>query len=71
MCPLNPQDDPFPEMAGVRTYPLASRASLVSVEDFCATPEPLPGFESFIDSLPEIYAGAQLKNSSPASWRPS
>ncbi|MEO2093088.1 MAG: hypothetical protein ABGY71_03395 [bacterium] len=61
MCPLNPQDDPFPEMAGVRTYPLASRASLVSVEDFCATPEPLPGFESFIDSLPEIYAGAQLK----------
>jgi hypothetical protein len=53
--------DPFPAMRGVRTYPLAGRPSLVRIEDFCAVPEPLPGFAGFVDSLPDIYAGAHFK----------
>jgi hypothetical protein len=31
------------------------------VEDFCQVPEPLAGFASFVDSLPDIYAGAHFK----------
>ena len=53
--------DPFPPMAKVRTYPLASRASLVRLADFCDTPEPIPGFGAFVDSLPDIYAGKHFK----------
>jgi hypothetical protein len=53
--------DPFPEMKRVRTYPLASRPSLVRLEDFCETPEPPPGFAAFVDSLPDIYAGKHFK----------
>jgi hypothetical protein len=53
--------DPFPRMREVRTYPLASRRSLVNVRDFCATPEPVPGFHHFIDSLPDIYVGKHFK----------
>ncbi len=48
-------------MRGVRTYPLASRRSLVSIADFCTVPEPTPGFADFIDSLPDIYAGTEFK----------
>ena len=59
--PMNPSQDPFPAMAGVSTYPLADRPSLVRVEDFCSTPEPMDGFEDFVDSLPDIYAGAWFK----------
>jgi len=58
---MNRDRDPFPEMQRVRTYPLAERASLVRVEDFCEVPEPLAGFESFVDSLPDIYAGKWFK----------
>lgn len=53
--------DPFPALQGVRTYPLAERPSLVRVRDFCQVPEPLPGFEAFVDSLPEIYAGKHFR----------
>jgi hypothetical protein len=53
--------DPFPEMKRVRTYPLASRKSLVRLEDFCETPEPPAGFAAFVDSLPDIYAGKLFK----------
>jgi hypothetical protein len=53
--------DPFPAMQGVRTYPLASRPSLVGAGDFCEVPEPLPGFGAFVDSLPDIYAGKHFK----------
>ena len=56
-----PSQDPFPEMQGVRTYPLESRRSLVRAEEFCSVPEPLPGFEGFVDSLPDIYAGILFK----------
>ena len=48
-------------MKRVRTYPLASRPSLVALSDFCQTPEPPPGFAAFIDSLPDIYAGKHFK----------
>jgi hypothetical protein len=58
---MNPGSDPFPAMAGVRSYPLAERPSLVRVEDFCSVPEPLAGFEGFVDSLPDIYAGKWFK----------
>jgi hypothetical protein len=53
--------DPFPAMASVRTYPLASRPSLVKLSDFCQVPEPVADFERFVDSLPEIYAGKHFK----------
>lgn len=52
---------PFPPMKSVRTYPLASRESLVHVRDFCSVPEPLPNFDEFVDSLPDIYAGIHFK----------
>jgi hypothetical protein len=48
-------------MRSVRTYPLASRPSLVDLSDFCRTPEPFPEFARFYDSLPEIYAGKHFK----------
>jgi hypothetical protein len=53
--------DPFPQMRGVRTYPLASRPSLVELSEFCQVPEPLAGFDGFVDSLPDIYAGKHFK----------
>ncbi|MCB9916689.1 MAG: hypothetical protein H6828_16315 [Planctomycetes bacterium] len=61
MRPLDPELDPFPAMRAVRTYPLASRRSLVSLDQFCEVPEPLDGFEGFVDSLPDIYAGTHFK----------
>ena len=50
-----------PDLKKVRTYPLASRPSLVKLADFCETPEPPPGFAAFVDSLPDIYAGKHFK----------
>jgi hypothetical protein len=58
---MKPEHDPFPAMRRVRTYPLAGRASLVELKDFCQVPEPLPGFASFVDALPDIYAGKHFK----------
>ncbi len=58
---MDPRIDPFPELQGVATYPLESRRSLVRVEDFCKVPEPLPGIEAFVDSLPDIYVGTLFK----------
>jgi hypothetical protein len=52
---------PTPDLKKVRTYPLASRPSLVKLADFCETPEPPPGFAAFVDSLPDIYAGKHFK----------
>ncbi len=53
--------DPFPAMRTVALYPLAKRESLVHLCDFCQVPEPLPGFSSFVDALPDIYAGKHFK----------
>jgi len=61
MAPTQDELDPFPQMKKVRTYPLESRRSLVDVSDFCVTPDPVPGFQHFVDSLPDIYAGKQFK----------
>lgn len=52
---------PFPRMRDVKTYPLASRKSLVEIGDFCSVPEPPAEFDSFIDALPDIYAGTHFK----------
>jgi hypothetical protein len=57
----SPDRDPFPAMKRVRTYPLASRPSLVHLADFCETPEPPAGFAAFVDSLPDIHAGKSFK----------
>jgi len=56
-----PDRHPFPPMRGVKLYPLASRPCLVTTEDFCQVPEPLPGFDAFVDALPDIYAGTHFK----------
>ena len=53
---------PFPDMRGVELYPLEGRPSLVTTDDFCATPEPVEGFEGFVDALPDIYAGTHFKD---------
>ncbi|MEM9803045.1 MAG: hypothetical protein AAGA20_22175 [Planctomycetota bacterium] len=53
---------PFPRMRDVSLYPLASRESLVTTDDFCAVPDPLDGFEGFVDALPDIYAGTHFKD---------
>jgi hypothetical protein len=46
---------------GVRTYPLASRKSKVSVRDFALIPKTLGGFSAFLDSLPRILAAEDLR----------
>ena len=52
---------PFPRMRDVELYPLDSRESLVTTKDFCQVPEPVEGFEGFVDALPDIYAGTHFK----------
>ena len=52
---------PFPRMRDLELYPLETRESLVEVGDFCEVPEPVAGFDSFVDSLPDIYAGTDFK----------
>ena len=61
MNPIDPSLDPFPEMNGVSTYPLRDRESLVTLEQFCSVPEPPADFGVFLDALPDIYAGSELK----------
>jgi hypothetical protein len=56
-----PDRHPFPPMRGVALYPLATRPCLVTTDDFCQVPEPLPGFDTFVDALPDIYAGTHFK----------
>jgi hypothetical protein len=61
MSSSTPPVHPFEAMLGVRLYPLADRPSLVTLDDFCAVPDPLPGFGAFVDALPDIYAGTHFK----------
>lgn len=49
-------------MRDVSLYPLDSRESLVTTRDFCSVPEPVAGFEGFVDALPDIYAGTHFKD---------
>ena len=56
---------PFPyeefDLSGVRTYPLASRASKARAEDFARRVGPDPAVARFVAGLPDLLAGADLK----------
>ena len=49
------------DLSNVRTYPLASRQSKVSVEQFAKPHKKGAGVASLIDSLPPLLAGADFK----------
>src|SRR5580704_105034 len=53
----------------VRTYPLASRKSKVSVRDFARIPKKAGGLSAFLDSLPKILAAEDLRQSLGAVHR--
>ncbi|HUL15274.1 MAG TPA: hypothetical protein VLV88_04700 [Terriglobales bacterium] len=46
----------------IRTYPLASRKSTVSVADFAKPPAPNSSLAQFLDSLPDILAAQDLRS---------
>src|SRR5271167_3213003 len=48
-------------LGGVRTYPLASRKSKVSVREFAAPAGKNPGLVKFLDALPKILAAQDLR----------
>jgi hypothetical protein len=48
-------------LGAVRTYPLASRKSKVSVRDFAKRPAANSSLTKFLDSLPNILAGEDLR----------
>lgn len=56
---------PFPyeefDLSGVRTYPLSSRSSKANAADFAKPCDPGAGLRGFLDSLPNILAGADFK----------
>ena len=58
---MSESQHPFPRMSDLELYPLEERDSLVHVRDFCDVPDPIAGFGGFVDSLPDIYAGAHFK----------
>jgi hypothetical protein len=47
---------------GVKTYPLASRKSKVSIRDFAKPPAANASVAKFLDSLPNILAAEDLRN---------
>jgi hypothetical protein len=49
-------------LGAVRTYPLASRKSKVSVRDFAKPPVANASFNKFLDSLPNILAAEDLRH---------
>ena len=49
-------------LGAVRTYPLASRKSKVSVRDFAKPSGTNSSLTKFLDSLPDILAGEDLRN---------
>jgi hypothetical protein len=49
------------DLDGLRTYPLASRPSKVTVEEFARVPEPGGSFGAFLDSLPRVLAADDLR----------
>src|SRR5258708_25931321 len=49
-------------LGGVRTYPVASRKSKVSVRAFAKAPGANSSFTKFIDSLPNIRAAEDLRH---------
>ncbi|MDQ3134949.1 MAG: hypothetical protein M3Q76_09110, partial [Acidobacteriota bacterium] len=49
------------ELGEVSTYPLASRPSKVSLEDFARPVEPTSSLTDFLASLPDILAVKSLR----------
>lgn len=49
------------DLSGVRTYPLESRKSKAHAEDFARVVDAETSVGAFVDSLPDILAGADLK----------
>jgi hypothetical protein len=49
------------DLSGVRTYPLASRASKARVEDFATPVAAGASFKTFLDSLPAILGARDLR----------
>ena len=49
------------DLSGVRTYPLESRPSKVSVAQFASPHKPGAGVTSFVENLPALLAGADFK----------
>ncbi len=47
---------------GIRTYPLAARKSKVSVREFAKPPKQAGSLKHFLDSLPRILAGEDLRD---------
>jgi hypothetical protein len=56
---------PFPyeefDLSGVRTYPLASRASKVTVDDFAVPYKKGGGIEGLLASFPQLLAGSDFR----------
>lgn len=48
-------------LGGVKTYPVASRRSKVSVREFARPAERNPSLRKFLDGLPKILAGSDLR----------
>jgi hypothetical protein len=48
-------------LGGLRTYPIASRKSKVSVREFARPSGKNPSLKNFLDGLPEILAGRDLR----------
>ena len=48
-------------LGSIRTYPLASRSSKVSVRDFAKAPGAHTSFTKFLESLPDILAAGDLR----------
>ena len=61
---------PFPyeefDLSGIRTYPLASRASKARAEDFATPVERGVTFKAWFDSLPAILGAADLRRAATA-----
>lgn len=49
------------DLTGVKTYPLSERKSKVGTSDFAKTWQKGSNFQSFLDNLPDILAGSQIK----------
>ena len=49
------------DLSGVKTYPLSQRNSIVSTSDFAKIWQKGCSFKDFMDSLPDILAGNQIK----------
>ena|SRR5436190_8341030 len=68
---MSQYDDNFApiDLKDVKTYPLSSRSSKVSLDDFAKPIDPSSSVEHFISSLPNILAAKNLKLLVEQVWR--